>query len=573
MEGGTTLIEGTEEATQPGSITRSEPSARRLPWIVHPWLFAIYPIVSLYAKNIHEAGARELRAPLELAVLAVLAIWLAASLATRDRVRGGFVASLAVLAFYVAPHFETDIDHWLWSLSWLLWSGYPYKAGPYGSAACGVLILAAAGYFLLFRLKNVSRLTNFLNVFSAVLLAFPILAIAEGKKGYQGSHFKEAPAITLPRPATASPEKQPPPDIYYVVLDGLARGDVLAERFDLDIEPFLQRLEKKGFYIARRSTSNYAQTPLSLSSSLNGVYLDSVVKPEAIDLAGLGELIRRSAVEKALRGQGYRSVFYASGFDQTENPRADEYRSPYPYYSGFHLMLMTTTPAGRFFFTPITDDSYTMTRRRSLHIFETLPEVADDPAPTFTFAHMLAPHPPFVFGRDGEDVSPHDIRYYLSDGNIYHNYYGDHGNTNTSYVSLYRNEAIYLLKRLEVTIDALLKRSKTPPVIVIQGDHGSGSRLDTGVLENTDLHERMSIFNAYYLPPQADHQGLYPTISPVNSFRMIFNACFNAGLPLLPDRNYFSNWNYPCEFVDVTEIVAQPKKEPIPTTNPSLGSH
>ena len=40
------------------------------------------------------------------------------------------------------------------------------------------------------------------------------------------------------------------------------------------IEPFLKRLEQKGFYVARRSTANYCQTPLSLSSSLNAVYLN-----------------------------------------------------------------------------------------------------------------------------------------------------------------------------------------------------------------------------------------------------------------------------------------------------------
>ena len=52
------------------------------------------------------------------------------------------------------------------------------------------------------------------------------------------------------------------------------------------------------------------------------------------------------------------------------------------------------------------EDSYTMTRDRTMYLCDTLPKVAQMAAPTFTFAHILAPHPPFVFGEHGEDVSP-----------------------------------------------------------------------------------------------------------------------------------------------------------------------
>ena len=409
-------------------------------------------------------------------------------------------------------------------------------------------------YLSIVRLKNAAPLTKFLNIFSFILIGFPLLTIVEAHTTKPASQVKSAPAIPLPSP-TADSNRKAPPDIYYIILDGLARYDILLDRFDLDIEPFVNSLEKKGFYVARRATSNYAQTPLSLSSSLNGVYLDGLVDPNSVDLGYLGSLIRESSVITALKKQGYQTISYASGFDQTENPRADEYRSPYPYVGGFHLMVMSNTPAARFFLNPIKDDSYTMTRERTLHIFKTLPDIPRNASPTFTFAHILAPHPPFVFGRDGEDVSPHHVQYYLSDGDVYSDHYGGAQDPTAGYISLYRNEAKYLLDRVEQTVDQILQRSKTPPVIVIQGDHGSGSRLNVQNIDATDLRERMSIFNAYYLPPDVDHSALYPSITPVNSFRLIFNACFNADLPLLADRNYFSTWTFPCEFIDVTDKV------------------
>jgi hypothetical protein len=43
--------------------------------------------------------------------------------------------------------------------------------------------------------------------------------------------------------------------------------------------------------------------------------------------------------------------------------------------------------------------------------------------------------------------------------------------------------------------------------------------------------------NAHYLP-EATHPQLYPSITPVNSFRLVFDEYFNAGLALLPDRTY-----------------------------------
>ena len=47
------------------------------------------------------------------------------------------------------------------------------------------------------------------------------------------------------------------------------------------------------------------------------------------------------------------------------------------------------------------------------------------------------------------------------------------------------------------------------------------------------LLQKTGILNAYYLPG-ADPRVFYPTISPVNSFRVVFNTYFGASLPLLP---------------------------------------
>jgi hypothetical protein len=48
----------------------------------------------------------------------------------------------------------------------------------------------------------------------------------------------------------------------------------------------------------------------------------------------------------------------------------------------------------------------------------------------------------------------------------------------------------------------------------------------------------MRILNAYYLP-DAGGGELYESISPVNSFRVLFNTYFGGKLELLADTAYF----------------------------------
>ena len=108
----------------------------------------------------------------------------------------------------------------------------------------------------------------------------------------------------------------------------------------------------------------------------------------------------------------------------------------------------------------------------------------------------------------------------------------------------YREQVQFVNKKLAVMIEAILKNSKTKPVIILQGDHGPGSRLAQDNMQNTDLHERLAILDAIYLPGAA-HPALPGKISPVNTFRFLLNAYFGARLPLLDDQSYFVMWHQP----------------------------
>jgi hypothetical protein len=164
----------------------------------------------------------------------------------------------------------------------------------------------------------------------------------------------------------------------------------------------------------------------------------------------------------------------------------------------------------------------------------------------FVFAHIVAPHPPFVFGKNGEFIS-HSTAFKLGDTTKY-------AGTREEYIHNYTDELTYINTLVLRTVKTILSESKTPPVIIIQGDHGPGAYLDWASAENTNMRDRFSILNAYYLGGRQT-KLLYPSISPVNSFRVVLNEFFGTKLELLPDRSFFSLWLSPFRFQEVTHEV------------------
>ena len=182
-----------------------------------------------------------------------------------------------------------------------------------------------------------------------------------------------------------------------------------------------------------------------------------------------------------------------------------------------------------------------------------LPDIAGYSQPTFVFAHIMAPHPPFVLGANGQAIHPNRV-YTINDADDFMAI-----GTPEEYSRGYTDQLAYVNSQMEIVIQKILDKSKTPPIIIIQSDHGPGMGLDHRFLELSDLHERMSILNAYYLPGNKTDQ-LYAEITPVNTFRVIFNEYFGANFPLLEDRNYYSSLFDLFNFLDVTDEVHNSQK-------------
>jgi hypothetical protein len=109
------------------------------------------------------------------------------------------------------------------------------------------------------------------------------------------------------------------PDIYYIILDAYGRSDVVQELFEYNNSSFINYLKERGFHVAEQSHSNYIQTSLSISSSLNLDYLGRVEEQtiQSEDRDPLAELIHHSKLRNFLEEKGYHTVTFATGYAPT----------------------------------------------------------------------------------------------------------------------------------------------------------------------------------------------------------------------------------------------------------------
>ena len=517
-------------------------------WVLHPFLLAVFPVLALFAQNAHEVKTAGLIRLVGVMLLGVGIVILAAGLLMKDFRKGALIASLAAISFYSVDTLTAWLNRFLTYLS-ELWVRTVFELPITAMAVPLILLLGAVGYVLTVKLKDARIATNYLNIFTAILVAVPLGQIAMAKTPNLG----RAPRVPVPYAVATPARGVHQPDIYYIILDGYARSDIMKSVFGFDNSSFLADLEKQGFYVARESIANYCQTPLSLSGSLNAVYLEELVKGLGTDQTELTDLIGKNNVVTTLKSLGYRFCTFSTGFDPTEHPEADVYLSPHPFSNGFERMIVDMTPLRFLWPNPRNLEPTDMSRERTFYLLDHIADVARDPAPTFTFAHVFCPHPPLIFGENGEDVRRDYAFYFAADNGKVKGRFREAD----SFVKGYREQAKFITKRIAQSITQILKQSPEPPIIVLQSDHGSELRLDMSSAENTDLKERMRILNAYYFP-RHDYEHLYQGISPVNSFRVILDDYFGAKLPLLPDRSYFSTWGEPYQFIDVTSTVQSP---------------
>jgi len=508
----------------------------RRDWTVlplHPLLAAAYPVIFLFALNIAEqVTLAPLWLPLALAMVGSTVLLGVLGLVLRDWQRAGLITTVLVAGFFGYGHAWT-------ASSEVLDSQWPLIAAWLLVVGIGLILAWRIGVA---RLRTATRALNAVALFlvvlnlTTVLTARPVLGVESAQQ--------ELTPLELTAP-------EDPPDVYFVILDRYAGPTALRETYGFDNEPFLTELEARGFAVARNAHANYIKTPLSLVGTLSMEPLDTdALKAQAKDGSDRAPIHRmlgqRLAVPAALKEIGYEYINIGNWWTPTNTNVDADLSLVYEGQDQFGSVLAQTTflralddPTGA----PDDPWDWPVMRENNLYALDRLDEVTSLPGPKYVFAHLVTTHPPYVHNADGSYTGRAQVARL-----------GD--------IESYRRQLTYANSRMLAFVDRVLEEDPDS-VIILQADEGPfPARYDEEEWEfkwrtatDAELEEKFGILFAMRVPDaDLEAEGFHDAITPINTFRMLFNARFGTDLPLLPDRTWAHEDLYRFyDFFDITE--------------------
>lgn len=517
-------------------------SRKFLDFPFHTVLFSVYPILYVYTRNIMFIPFNETYRLLVISLCFTICYLLILRILLKSWTKAGILTSLLLIQIFSFGQIANLIEQWMSQRGLVL---------NFSILAWLWLAIYALMCAFVIKVELPTTVNVYLNLIGIVLVIFPLATmvstVAVGERGGESeneilSQIRGDVEAVSSLPETPSSEL---PDIYYIILDAYTRADVLREFYDYDNSAFLDALEERGFYIVSESRSNYMNTTYSLNTSLNLLYFHEV--PLHIFRQARYDL-QTNYVNRFLREQGYKVVVFDSGTGDTNNQYADIFLSPnlarienkYDLNPFEHLMLRTTI-ALLFYEQGTQSDSteqisegfiasvnheLNVRRERIRFAFNHLPDYTAQDGHYFVFAHIYLPHFPFLYGPNQEELEYHQ------NVNLY--WYEVEPE---DYVEYYTYQLDYLDQALMPAIDSILANTEKPLVIIIQGDHGDEKYLDWDAPDARGVNVRTAILNAIYFS-DGDYTQLYPTLTPVNTFRVVLDKWFGTQFPLLPDLSF-----------------------------------
>ncbi|MBN8863421.1 MAG: sulfatase-like hydrolase/transferase [Sphingobacteriales bacterium] len=394
-----------------------------------------------------------------------------------------------------------------------------------------VYFIAIVSSFLFLRIKkpDLSRFTFFLNLLFIVFVGLEIIStgykIGSGELSRLdiGKNKSTTTLISQIKKTAVAP------DIFFVVFDEYASSKALSTYLHFDNSTLDSTLEHNHFLIAEDARSNYNSTPHSLASTLNLDYLQADLEGAPSDPRHMIQAqyaYKKSVLPKTLNQLGYQ-VKNLGLMDIDDYPSS----SPSFFNKDMDFIFTRETMGGRIYWeiwwnftsrwswlktSPAKKEKWRQVaiQRNKTNLNHLLSELKTQTGmPKFVMAHIMLPHRPFYLDRSGQ-LRNTDNDYHLSNDSLYLDqlYY-----TNT------------WIKKIAETANQSFQR---PRVIIVAGDHG---KRDNELPIAARIRDKQFMnLSAYYFSDGRDSL-LYPSITPVNTFRVVLNNYFNAGLPLLKD--------------------------------------
>jgi hypothetical protein len=513
----------------------------RIPFYIA--FLGVYPVLFLWLTNYEKIHGYVVPRSLIISFVFSTAVFLIFWLIFRPVQKAGLLAGIWLVLFFAYGHIFSLIDNA--SLLGFIIGRHRFLIPIW------VLLGLVGSYFVIKSRSTLATMTQAANFIFGFLTAAVLLQIGLA-------------AASSIRPASR-PVNQPPtapqisnalgaenqPDVYYILLDGYGRQDLLKKDLNLDVGPFIDQLKSMGFIIPDCGQSNYIDTANSMAATLNMNYLDALGFSYQ-ELATqdheklLTPVIVHSAVRQKFQSMGYQFITYKSPYLFIDMPDSDIYLDAETATNpgekleslNFQRLFIKTTFARTaaewleenpqnskkvpaiivLLVSPgsLNPESSTFAGRnyqqykQNVFQLESLQSIPENPKRKFIYAHLLVTHQPFTFTSTGEFRTEEKDSY-----------------------ESYKDQIKYVNTQLPEIITTILEKSKVPPVIIIQGDHSF-----------SDGGKRARNLQAYYFPGKTK-ENVPSSFTNLNAFRFVFDNYFGDSLPLLPDKSFQIGKDFP----------------------------
>ena len=504
----------------------------------HPVLFALLPILNTLTRNPGGSRPTDIIIVIGAVLIGTALTYLLIAVLLRGRAAHGVIALLVLMGVF------------LFYGKSALGSLTRQAAGlPPAILLAGLLmIFGLAVWWLTRRPHLLDRTNTFLTLTGLLMVGWLTARLVADQFRSRAIIQSSALAAELARPihsrGPAGQQNRRVPDIYVLILDEYAHAAVLRNVFQFDNRTFEDSLRQLGFTIPRLVRSNYVHTLLSLPSLLNFSHLTRLtqeVGERSNDASLPNYLLEHNRAASYLKQRGYRFLFYPSQWwpSTSQNRNADWEFDAWPGFnpvgevsrSDLRRSLIRTTALDLL----IRDDAWDADFiRRTLSALQNVPKQDE---PTFAIAHILSPHWPYVFKADCGVAA------------------GIRLSGPTSRQRAYTGQLQCLNRLLLQTVTTILQRSSVPPVILLQGDHGTNLRRysdapSAEAVTPAQASERLGAFGAYHVPGGGG--SLFAdTVTVVNVLQKVLSYYTGAELQPSADNLYVSLERSPYDFVPV----------------------
>jgi len=488
---------------------------------LHTILFTLYPILFYFSNNLNEVFVKSIFFPLFISLIFSLLIYLLIYLTIKRKENIPVLTSLFLILFSSYGHIVNIFIDTFKKINNI--------EIPYNVIFLIIWPLIFIVFILISRKKSFEKVNIPFNLISIVLIIFTLFNIVKNPK-----LIKWSDKIKTSQIKKVERVNKNYPDIYFIVPDRYARNDVLKKYYNFDNTKFTDYLQEKGFFYADKTISNYPTTTMSLGSELNMKYLNYLVNEYGLkqsDFKPVAQLLRNNEVGHLLKEKGYTFINLGSWWWLTQkfNDVDFNFNSKALVNDEFTIRFLETT-----MFSEISNyilpEKYRLDFRneqKNIALYQTkkIKDIVQMDGPKFVLLHLLVPHNPYVFDKNCDYVNEKITK-------------------SQKEMKNYLDQLQCANKKLKEITDYILENSKKEPIIILQSDEGPHPIISPlpkdnywKAASNIALEEKFKILNLLYLPG-VDYSTLSNDMSPINTFRFVFNTYLGENFEYLEPKTY-----------------------------------